>query len=53
MIVGKGVNLSGFDDHFLHRLAFASGEGLKLLQELETFQVVLTSYCLWKVIVEE
>lgn len=35
--------MSGFDDHFLHRLAFANGEGLKLLQDFETFQVVNTS----------
>lgn len=34
--------MSGFDDHFLHSPAFANGEGLKLLQDLETFQVVNT-----------
>lgn len=32
--------MSGFDDHFLHSLAFANEEGLKLIQDLETFQVV-------------
>lgn len=33
--------MSGFDDHFLHTLAFANGEGLKLLIYFEKlFQVV-------------
>lgn len=43
VILGEGVNLSGFDDHFLHGPPLANGEGLKLLQDSETFQVVNTS----------
>lgn len=46
-----GVNLSGFDDHFLHSLATANEEGLKLSKDSETFQVVNTS--LQQVIVKE